>query len=588
MMDTQKKEKKTPEKKKALLLGSGIAAALVVAYALLCTAGGGGTIYPNVSVLGVDVGGMTYEEAQTAVKEAVAEEGNAQKRGVHFAVTTQDGGTTQVQVPLSSVETDCAATAQAAWALGNESSFPARGGIFLKCLVAGAQVPASFGESEKLEAILDDMDAQVGKQTVQSSWEQGESALTVTKGTPGNLLDRESVRQEIYDRLGQAELVDFEDSEPQFTVDLAQALPEELDFQEILGEVETKVQDAEMDKNAKHFQVEHEGISFDPQGAKTTFDALGWGESAEIPLIITQPTRTVKDLEPYLYQDVLGSCNTEIAGSQNRVSNIALAAKLFNGTVLMPGEEFSYNGVVGSRTSDKGFLPAPAYVSGESVQEIGGGVCQGSSTIYLATLRANLEIVERYNHGYIASYVPHGMDATVYYGVKDFRFRNDTPFPIKVTGSVSGRTLSVNIMGTKSDNITVEMTNETVGTTGYNTVYKVGSGLSAGATKVSVTPYTGYTVRTYRNLYQNGKLLSSDLEATSVYRPRDKVILVSAADAYKYGIPGYSAPTPEKPKPDPTPAPTPTPTPAPAPDPTPAPAPDPAPTPDPAPSAEAA
>ena len=147
------------------------------------------------------------------------------------------------------------------------------------------------------------------------------------------------------------------------------------------------------------------------------------------------------------YQDVLGSCNTEIAGSQNRVSNIALAAKLFNGTVLMPGEEFSYNGVVGSRTSDKGFLPAPAYVSGESVQEIGGGVCQGSSTIYLATLRANLEIVERYNHGYIASYVPHGMDATVYYGVKDFRFRNDTPFPIKVTGSVSGRTLSVNKIG---------------------------------------------------------------------------------------------------------------------------------------------
>ena len=116
--------------------------------------------------------------------------------------------------------------------------------------------------------------------------------------------------------------------------------------------------------------------------------------------------------------------------------------------------------MVGSRQASRGFLPAPAYVSGQTVQEIGGGVCQGSSTIYLAALRANLEIVERYPHGYITRYVPDGMDATVYYGVKDFRFKNDTPFPIKIVGSVSGRTLTVNILGTKHNNITVEQLKE--------------------------------------------------------------------------------------------------------------------------------
>ena len=175
----------------------------------------------------------------------------------------------------------------------------------------------------------------------------------------------------------------------------------------------------------------------------------------------------------------------------------------------MPGEEFYYNGVVGRRTAARGFLPAPAYVGGETVQETGGGVCQGSSTVYLAALRSNLEIVERYPHGYITRYVPDGMDATVYYGAKDFRFRN---------------------------NITVEMTNQTVGTTGYKTVYKVDSSLPAGSTRVSVTPYAGYTVKVYRNLYENGKLKDTKLESTSVYRSRDKVVLVSPEDAAQYGL----------------------------------------------------
>ena len=298
------------------------------------------------------------------------------------------------------------------------------------------------------------------------------------------------------------------------------------------------------------------GISFDAQAAQTVFDGMDWGETQSIDLILTQPETTVADLEPQLYQDVLGTCSTNISGSANRVQNISLAAQFFNGSVLMPGEEFSYNGTVGSRQASRGFLPAPAYVSGQTVQEIGGGVCQGSSTIYLAALRANLEITERYPHGYITRYVPDGMDATVYYGVKDFKFKNDTPFPVKIQGSVSGRTLTVNILGTKADNITVEMTNETVGTTGYNTVYKVDNSLSAGSSRVDVTPYAGYTIKTYRNLYENGKLIDTKLEDTSVYKSRDKVVMVSPADAYKYGIPGYSAPAP-KPAPAPDPAPSP-------------------------------
>lgn len=535
-------EKKTSRKKRGIFIGCLVAAVLVVSYCALCVAGNKGVIYPNVTVSGVNLGGMTCEAAEAALQDSVSSAAPEEDRGVLFALEPPEGEPVTVKAPLSSAQVDCGETSARAWQVGNSQPFLARGGIYLKCLLAGETVLPAYGNSEKLEEILSQMDEQVGYAAVESSWEKTETNLVLTKGKTGYLIDRDSLKQEIFQRMGAGDVVELEGSQPQFTVPLKEVYPEVLDLKAILSEVEQPVQDAVFDKAGKRFQVDHVGITFDPEQAQTFFDEMAWGETKELPLTITQPKTTVKDLTPSLYQDTLGSCSTNIAGSANRVQNIKLAAQFFNGTILMPGEEFSYNGIVGRRTAARGFLPAPAYVGGESVQETGGGVCQGSSTIYLATLRANLEIVERYNHGYITRYVPDGMDATVYYGAKDFRFKNNTPFPIKVVGSVSGRTLTVNIMGTKSDNIKVEMTNKTVGTTGYKTVYKVDESLPAGSTRVSVTPYNGYTVKVYRNLYENGTLIDTKLESTSVYRSRDKVVMVSPADAYQYGIPGYSKP----------------------------------------------
>ena len=553
--NSEKKNRKT-----GLVVGGVLAAVLIGGYCLLCAFAGGGNVYPKVTVGDVALGGLTVEEAEAAISQSVKTQTPDESMGVHFAITDTEGSTAQVKVPMSAVTTDCPATAARAWNVGNGASFPARGAIYLKCLLMGQEILPAYEDTAALEAILDDMDAQIGQAAVESTWELGEEVITFTKGQPGNLIQRDELKTEIFTRLGQGEMVTLAGSEPQFAIQLKEALPKELDMKAILKEVETEVQNAEFNKAEKKFQTDSQGISFDAEAAETLFESMAWGETQDLDLIITEPEVTLADLESQLYQDTLGTCSTNISGTENRVKNIALAAQIFNGTVLLPGEEFSYNGVVGSRQASRGFLPAPAYVSGQTVQEIGGGVCQGSSTIYLAALRANLEIVERYPHGYITRYVPDGMDATVYYGVKDFRFRNDTPFPIKVVGSVSGRTLTVNILGTKHNNITVEMTNQTVGSTGYNTVYKVDNSLSAGSTYVDVTPYAGYTIKVYRNLYENGKLLETRLEDTSVYRSRDQVIMVSPADAYKYGIPGYSKPAP-KPEPAPEPAPAPTPTP---------------------------
>ncbi len=534
--DTDNEGAPGPGRKKILLLCCLAAALLVGGYCALCGVAGSGKIYPNVTVSGVDLGGLTRQEAQAALERAVADMPPEDNRGVVFLVKTAEGEQMTVEVPLSSVATNCAASIDQAWQVGNTLSFGARGGTYLKCLLRGEEVLPVYQDSDNLKTILDEVEKTLARDPVDPTWETTETQLVLTKGTPGNQVDRKAMEEEVLSHLGRNDIVDLSGAQPQFAVELQQTLPGELTLSQVLEEVEVQVQDAKFDKAQKLFQTDHVGISFHAEEAQAVFDGLDWGQTQEVPLIITQPETTVDDLTPKLYQDVLGSCSTNISGSANRVENIKLAARFFSGAVLMPGEEFSYNGIVGSRTAARGFLPAPAYVSGETVQETGGGVCQGSSTIYLASLRANLEIVERYPHGYITRYVPDGMDATVYYGVKDFRFKNNTPFPVKVVGSVSGRTLTVNILGTKSDNVTVEMTNKVVGTTGYNTVYKVDSSIPAGSTRVSVTPYTGYTVKVYRNLYENGKLKDTKLESTSVYRSRDKVVLVSPEDAAQYGL----------------------------------------------------
>ena len=542
------KERAVRRRRRRLIVAIAVAAVLVCGYGALCAvAGSAGTVFPKVSVLGVDLGGMTCEEAEAAIRAAADAQTDRAGRGVAFALENERGETIPVQVSLADVETDCAASAARAWGVGNGAPFPTRGGIWLRCLIAGDGVLPAYAEGTALEGILDEMDAAVGQQAVQSSWEVTDTDLVLTKGQPGDLLDRAALKTDIFDRMGRGEVVDLAGAAPQFTVRLEQALPDALDLRAILAEVEQPVQDAVFDKAAREFTPDQVGVSFDADAAQALYDGLDWGATGSQALILTQPQTTVADLAAYLYQDTLGTCTTNISGTANRVHNISLAAQFFNGTVLMPGEEFSYNGVVGRRTKERGFLDAPAYVSGQTMQETGGGICQGSSTIYLAALRANLEIVERYNHGYITKYVPDGMDATVYYGAKDFRFRNDTPFPIKIVGSVSGRTLTVNILGTKTDDIKVEMTNEITGTTAYKTVYQVDASLPAGSTRVSVTPYTGYTVKVYRNVYEGGKLVSTKLESNNTYKSRDKVVLVSPADAYRYGIPGYTAPTPTGP-----------------------------------------
>lgn len=286
-------------------------------------------------------------------------------------------------------------------------------------------------------------------------------------------------------------------------------------------------QNARYDKSSGQVVEGRIGISVKLQTMEQLLSKTPPGESVHVPVQVVQPEITAEELRQVLFRDCLGTYTTTVSGSSTRKNNVRLSAEAISGVVLDSGETFDYNAVVGQRTVERGYGAAPAYVNGETVSSVGGGICQTSSTLYMAVLLSNLEVVERHAHGYVSGYITMGMDATVSWGGPEFRFRNDTAYPIRIEAAMDGNKLTVAIYGTKLDSTYVEMTYQVLEKKDYQTRYQETNALAEGKRSQKQSGYTGYTVQTYRNVYDaEGNLLVSREEARSVYKSRERIILV--------------------------------------------------------------
>ena len=196
------------------------------------------------------------------------------------------------------------------------------------------------------------------------------------------------------------------------------------------------------------------GQSVDLEALKAALAAAEYGQTVDLPLTYTAPDVIGEDA---LFQDVLGEYETKHNTNENRNNNLRLLCQALNGHIVQPGETFSYNEVVGERTAEKGYLPAPAYSGNRLVDSIGGGVCQGSTTLYNCVLLADLEVVFRACHGAKVTYVPPGLDATVNYLTTDFQFRNQYHFPVKILAEVSDGYVKMKLLGTDEKDYYVKM-----------------------------------------------------------------------------------------------------------------------------------
>ncbi len=225
-------------------------------------------------------------------------------------------------------------------------------------------------------------------------------------------------------------------------------------------------------------------------------------------------------------KDLLGSYSTQFNASvKGRTNNIKLSSKAIDGSVLLPGEIFSFNNIVGPRSASKGYMDAPVIIKGDLVDGLGGGICQLSSTIYNTVLRSGLNVVERVNHSIPSTYVPKGLDATVSYGALDFKFQNTTGHPVYLESFVKGNNVSVNIYGYKADNKKIKVYSNVDQVIDKSVEVIFDSGLLAGKEIVKEKGRNGYRVSSYMIIYDNEVEVERKLISKDYYRSDKRIVI---------------------------------------------------------------
>ena len=565
-ISTGGKRVKKNDKKPWVVIGI-VVAVLAAAYVGLCAyANSQDTFYPNSSINFIDVSGLTPEEAQAKLEKEVPafEVPIYSEEEFYRTYTAEDPLVPLAAATLESLgfnpeaeEQNPAEWVGTLWFLQTAKPFLSKGWDYFQHLTGsrGGAIFSYYLEGSKFEAAVESIRQQLTVPAVDTTYTLEENAICITRAKDGYYAERDTLKEAL-SQAGNS----FLGVHVPLEIDPAVVLT----AQEIYDQVAGEMKNAGYDSTTDSITPEQVGAEFDVKAAQSALDAAEPGETVKIAAEIQFPAVTADALKAVLFRDVLGEYTTNVSGTANRKSNVQLSAASIHNYVMNTGDVFSYNGVVGQRTAANGYKPAPAYVKGETVDEIGGGICQTSSTLYLACLRGNLEITERYAHRYVPSYVPAGMDATVSWGGPDYKFTNNTNYPIKIVTSYANSKLTIKILGTNVDGSYGRMTNEQLSTTAWETVYQEDSTVAPGTQTVKTTAYTGSKWRTFHHIYDaNGKLIDSHYEATSDYKVRNKVVLVApgelpgAAPAVPVvtPVPAPADPAPVEPTPvDPAPA----------------------------------
>lgn len=465
-------KKKMPPKTGGFWKKLGIGTAIAAAVALACALGipavtrimdpYNGQIVSDVSVGGVEIGGLTKGEAKKALQAAFGEQFSQKTMEINFSEAGTVLEKLNIRYPANSLlispeeshaKLDAAAAVKAAYALGRTDLDGSRTMSLLPYLGLDEAAIRSVADSyaQQLAQLYQDSSYTIqGTAPDVTNYDESTPCQTVTlfRGYPGIEIDADALYNEILEGYNTGSFaVSY-----QGTVSAKKPVSPDLDG---LWE-QTRLAPENPSVDLTNYQVIPgvHGYEFDLAEARQQFQNLAYGESTLISLHYTDPE--IADEDAY-FQDVLGHCETPHGDNENRNGNLRKACGMLDGLVLQPGQELSYNEALGPRTKELGWLPAPAYSGTKLVDSPGGGICQVSSTLYLASVYSELTIVERRNHGYPVSYIPLGMDATVSWGFADLKIRNDSPMPVKIQAEESDGYVRISILGTETRDYNVEM-----------------------------------------------------------------------------------------------------------------------------------
>lgn len=431
---------------------TGVLALSAGGYLLLCVLADTEHMLPGTIVNGVSIGRMTLEEATDTLKKETKKGDKSAKLLVAF-----EGKSYTVEIG-NALELDCEAAAEEALQK-SRVKFPLRGLFLIKSVLPRGhiQYPSDIKDTDALHQAIANSGLLDAGTTVQTVYQTEGNQLVFTIGTAGEDVDEEALTKKI------RAAVKDDDYENVIACPDRHGEVKPVDLDRVYEEIHIEAANATLDPENHYAIVEAvTGVAFDKEAAQAALDSAAEGSTVAVDLIYTEPEISAQNLREHLFTDVLSSFTTKVNGTENRLINVALATEKCNGSILISGGVFSFNDTVGEQTEATGFKTANGTLDGQVVQVYGGGICQVSSNIFAAALFANLGIVERWEHDYVSSYIAAGVDAAVAWNTLDLKIANTRSYPVRIDAVYADGSLTVNIVGTKTEEMPVEIETKTL------------------------------------------------------------------------------------------------------------------------------
>lgn len=509
--------KKKNKNKKIIKLISIVFAIIIAIFSVIfaITNINNANITKGVKIEGIDVSGLTREQAKEKLESIYSE-----KKKKDITLKYEDFETTIAPETLETNYNIEKATNEAILVGKNGNIITNNYGIFFALIGRkNIKVETTINEEQTKQAI-EDIQTNLPETIEEPDYYIENDKLIITPGKEGQKILTDKLLTEIKEQQK-----NINTNQETIEIPAEKAWPSKVDIDKIHQDIYKKVQDAYITKDPVEVHPEVIGIDFNIEDAKKILEENK--EQYEIPLQITNPQVTLSNLGSEAFPEKISAYSTRYdGGDKDRSTNLEIACKKIDEKIVLPGETFSYNKTLGARTTKAGYKTAKVYENGAVVDGIGGGICQISSTLYNAVLKANMQTVERRNHQFITSYVPEGRDATVAYGVTDFKFKNTRKYAIKIKATASNGVATISIYGIKENpeyNITFET--KTISTIPVTEKYIEDNTIAEGTEEIKQKGANGCVTETYIIKSLNGQVVSKDLLSKDTYSAMQRIIL---------------------------------------------------------------
>ena len=472
-------------------------------------------ILNGVKIEGIDVSGLSREEAKAKIETVY----NAKKE--EDIILKYNDFETTISQDILETNYDLDKAVNEAISLGKDGNIITNNYNILFALLGKKNIKVDMSiNEEQIKDEIENIQTNIPGPIIEPDYYVENDKLIITPGQEGIKISVDNLINRIKNTLKTAS-----SNQQYIEIPMDNVWPDKIDIEKIHDEIYKEVQDAYLTENPITIHPEVEGVDFDIEEAKKILE--NDSEQYEIPLKITKPNVTMEQIGAEAFPNKISFYSTRYDGGDvNRSTNLELACEKINDVIVLPGETFSYNKTLGERSKAAGYKTAKVYENGEVVDGIGGGICQISSTLYNAVLKANLEIVERRNHQFITSYVEEGRDATVAYGVTDFKFKNSRKYAIKIKASASNGVATIEIFGIKEEvEYQISFDTKTISTIPYTVKYIDDNTLKTGTEVVKQKGANGIVTETYLIKSLNGQVVSNTLLSKDTYSAMQRIVL---------------------------------------------------------------